>query len=230
MTLVVATPVDGADIWSARVTLGYAENLRMLSHEMPVATVVEYARDVVRARNRVASLVLSEFPAMTHVLWWDDDQWPEDRGIVRKMIDSGEDLIGAPYTSKMLPLRWVHQLLHPCPVAVGGVQAVRAVGFGFTLTTRRCLEDMTAAHRKYRDWPRETRPANLFGQLYESPMLSGGLYTPEDEECLLSEDFSFCKRWRDMGRKVAILCDGGVIFHAGPRGWSAKDLGPRVDT
>lgn len=228
MKLVIATPVDGAEVVSARVTLGWADSIRQLSHEIPIEATTAFAKDVVRSRNRLAALALKAFPDMTHVLWWDDDNWPEDRSIVRKMIDTGEHLIGAPYTNKKPPLRWVHQLLNPCPVAVDGVQEVRSVGFGFTITSRHCLETLSAENRRYRDdalWQGEpVKPSNIFGQLYEPLELRSEHYCPEEEEFLLSEDFSFCKRWRDRGGRVALYCGAGLIHHAGTRGWSAKDM------
>lgn len=217
--LVVATPVDAGEIWSARVSLGYSENLRMLSHEIEIGSVVAYARDVVRARNHAVFRILREFPAMTHTLWWDEDNWPEERRIVTEMIDSGYNVIGAPYTSKKQPLRWIHQHLDPVPPIVNGSLEVRSVGLGFTMMTRWCLEHMVAKHRRYREWPSEDRVANIFGHLYEGPEGCA-----EEDEALRSEDFSFCKRWRALGGRVMLKTDAGIVYHAGPHGWSAREM------
>ena len=223
--LVIATPIDG-DVLTGRVTVAYAESVRALSHEMPVETVVGFAKDVVRARNHLVATVLRDFPKMTHVLWWDEDQWPEDRSIVRKMMASGAHVIGAPYTNKRPPLRWIHQLLSPCPAAMNGVQLVRFVGFGFTMTTRACLEEMSRSAARYRiKHPDGMKVANVFGQLYVAP---DETVTEAEDKMLLSEDFSFCERWRGMGGQVAMLCDGGVIHHAGSHGWSVRDMGKVV--
>ena len=217
--IVVATPVAGAAVWDARVTLGYAENLRWLGKELAIEAVVGVGDDVVRSRNRLAHIALHEFPRMTHVLWWDDDNWPEDRGCVARMLALGVDVVGAPYTVKTSPTRWVHRLLDPCPPERDGLQEVRCVGFGFTLTTRRCLERVSAAERRYTDWPRHVRMSNIFGHLYASEGPD-----PEDD-ALLSEDFSFCKRWRDMGGGVYVYTGAGRIWHSGTKAWSAGDMG-----
>ena len=217
--IVVATPVAGAAVWDARVTLGYAENLRWLGKEVPIEAVVGVGDDVVRSRNRLAHIALHEFPRMTHVLWWDDDNWPEDRGCVQRMIALGVDVVGAPYTRKMSPTTWVHQLLDPCPPEAEGLQPVRSVGFGFTLTSRRCLERMSAAHRRYTDWPRHDRIADLFGLLFEQP----GTSTDPEDEALRSEDYSFCLRWRQMGGAVYVYTKAGRIWHSGTKAWSAGD-------
>ena len=221
--IVIATPVDGANSWSGMVTVGYSESIRALARELPEAMIeaqISFGKDVVRARNRIASVSLREFPRMTHVLWWDDDMWPQDRGCVQRMIALDVDLVGAPYTNKADPTRWIHRTLTPCPPEESGLLEVHCVGFGFTLTSRRCLERMSAAHRRYTDWPRKDKLSNIFGHLYEQPY---GSTDPEDE-ALLSEDFSFCKRWRDMGGKVHIYTGAGQIWHSGAKAWSGGDI------
>jgi hypothetical protein len=218
--LLIATPVRGADIWATSVSVGYSESVRALSREMPVETLsatVTYSCDNIRARNRIAGTVLRDFPHVTHILWWDDDNWPEDRKIVHEMMNSGEDMIAAPYTNKKPPLRWIHQHLEGAE-QIGKMLEVKGVGFGFTMTTRGCLESMTAASRIYTDHPHPHRIGNLFGQLYD----------PVDDEpahdALLSEDYSFCKRWREIGGKVQLYASAGIILHGGARGWSARDM------
>ena len=223
----IATSVRGAEPLAVSVSLGYAESLRALSHELKLDVIpplVAYSDDNIRARNRMAALALREFPKATHVLWWDDDMWPEDRHIVREMMASGEDVISAPYTNKRQPLRWTHQALDPSPPPVDNKQEVRSVGFGFTMTTMRALRTMSADKRtlSYRDHPHEHVIPNLFGMLYDHPLAGG---TGPVEECaLLSEDRSFCKRWRDMGGRVVLKMDVGAIFHAGAHAWSAREI------
>jgi hypothetical protein len=78
---------------------------------------------------------------------------------------------------------------------------------------------MSDAARKYTDIPNPHRVANIFGQLYER--LTPG--NDQEEECLLSEDYSFCKRWRDMGGKIQLFTRAGIIFHAGSHAWSARE-------
>ena len=226
MSLVIATSVRGAEPMAAQVSMGYAESLRALSHEMKlsgtVPPAITYSDDNIRARNRVADLVLREHPAASHVLWWDDDMWPEDRGIVREMMASGEDVISAPYTNKRAPVRWTHVPLDPSPPPAHGRQEVRSVGFGFTMTTLRCLRAMSDSERRYRDWPHAHKPANIFGMLYDPPFEAAPC--AEDEEQLLSEDRSFCKRWRALGGKVMLKVDCGAIFHSGAHAWSAREI------
>jgi hypothetical protein len=221
--LLIATPVRGAEIWSTHVTVGYSESVRALAQEMPVETIpanMFFACDNIRARNRIVAIVLRDFPHVTHVLFWDDDNWPENRAIVGEMMASGEHVISAPYTNKKQPLRWVHQLLNERQEERNNLLEVRGVGFGFTMVSRTCLERMSAAARKYTDLPNPWKVANIFGQLYDPPTPG---CTGEDE-MLLSEDFSFCKRWREMGGRVVLYTGAGIIFHAGTHAWNAREM------
>jgi hypothetical protein len=81
---------------------------------------------------------------------------------------------------------------------------------------------MCAANRRYRDWPNEAVVHNLFGLLYDSA--NEGAYAPEEEQMLLSEDHSFCKRWRRIGGKVMVYMNAGVIAHGGTKTWSVRDM------
>lgn len=228
MTLLIATPVRGGDPFSASVSVGYSEGVRLLSKGMPVETisaVVTFSCDVVRARNRLAAKVLREFPLVTHVLWWDDDQYFEDghdgAKVIREMMDSGEPFIACPYTNKREPMRWVHLPLDPPqPPLREGLLEVRAVGFGMTMTSRACLVKMSQSATVYTDYPSKTRVWNLFGQLFDKVTDTDD---PADET-LLSEDYSFCKRWRDLGGHVMLKPHSGIVYHAGVRPWSARDM------
>ena len=230
MTLLIATSTRGSPL-TAPVSFGYCETKCALFHDIPgieaLPPSIGYQTDNIRARNRMAATVLRDFPHVTHVLWWDDDQWPEDRRIVQEMIACGEDLVSAPYTNKRLPVTWVHQQLYPSPpMGEDGLQDVRAVGFGFTMTSRACLEKMSANARRYTDLPNPHKVANIFGMLYDAPVPG----VAEEEEMLLSEDYSFCKRWRELGGKVKVYGRAGnIIYHAGGYPWSARDIPGSVE-
>lgn len=216
--LLIATPVRGAELPAALVSAGYAEATRALSALVPTHTRLVFALDVVRARNRAVSLLLSEsdLADVTHVLWWDDDQWPEDVTVVPEMMALGLDVVGGAYTNKRAPVRFVHQVWEDRrEVDARGCLDVRGVGMGFTLTSRACLEAMAAKAEWYWDLPREAQCPNIFGQVYDD---FGG------RRVLLSEDFSFCKRWREHGGKVYVYGRAGLIFHAGSHAWNAKEI------
>jgi hypothetical protein len=217
MTLLIATPVRGAELGAATVALGYAEQRAALMSIMPAQGRIVFSLDVVRARNRAAAQVLTEpgLAGVTHVLWWDDDEWPADVRIVRNMMDFDLPLVGAAYTRKRRPTRWVHQEWADGSVPdERGLLDVRSVGMGFTLTSRACLEAMAKDAEWYWDAPTPRECPNLFGQLYDDM---------DGRRVLLSEDFSFCKRWRENhGGKVYAY--DVEMFHAGSHAWSVADM------
>jgi len=210
MTLMVATPVRAAELETAQVSLGYAQFREQLARHVPsYQGIMVFSLDVVRARNRVVGLMFSksEFAEISHLLFVDDDNWCEDIRIVPEMIEACKGVLGAPYTNKREPMRWVHR-----PDGAGGVAGV---GFGFTMVTRECLEALAKEAHWYVDLPQGLRCPNLFGQLYEQV---GGM------EILLSEDFSFCKRAREAGFPVELYEQAGIINHAGGHVWNARQM------
>lgn len=235
-SLIVATPVRAAEMHAASVSLGYAEMLLKLHRLLPVEVLagsLTFATDIVRGRNRIAAKILREHPDATHVLWLDDDQWAEDVAIVPELLALGVDVVGAPYTNKRQPLRWVHQDLPAQGInryfAAGpppreGLVEVAGVGFGFTLTSTACLRQLSAAERVYTDHPNPHRVANIFGQLYHHPAQDQGVEVPEADQALLSEDYSFCLRWRRAGGKVYLYTAAGIVHHAGAHAWSAREM------
>ena len=225
--LIVATPVRAAEMHAASVSLGYAEMLLKLHRLLPVEVLagsLTFATDIVRGRNRIAAKILREIPDATHVLWLDDDQWAEDVAIVPELLALGVDVVGAPYTNKRQPLRWVHQVLSPPAEPGGKLLEVAGVGFGFTLTSIACLRALSATERVYTDHPNPHRVANLFGQLFHHPLEERGAVIPAADQALLGEDYSFCLRWRRAGGKVWLYTRAGLVKHAGAHAWDASQM------
>ena len=225
--LVLATPVRAAELLAASVSLGYAEMVARLHRTIPCEVLdgsITFAADIVRGRNRIAAKVLRELPDVTHVLWVDDDNWCDDVAVIPEMLALGVDVVSAPYTNKRTPLRWIHQHLTPPALMQGDLLEVSGVGFGFTLTSVEALRRLSADARKYTDHPNPHRVANLFGHLYHHPAQDRGELVPDGEQALLSEDFSFCLRWRRTGGKVYIYARGGVIHHAGAHDFTAREM------
>jgi hypothetical protein len=228
MKLVLATPIDGASTQLARVTVGYVQACDALEKHLDAARLpaeLLFGRDVGRARNLAVAIVLRDHPAADYVLWLDDDTWPEDIGCIERMAATGEDVIGAPYTTKRDPARWVHQLLTPCPLPEGDVQRMKFIGMGCTMTSLRCLKRMFAKGRKYTSQEHKIIVSDIFGHLFDKPRPGA----PDEEDAKLSEDFSFVKRWREdhEGRAVVYL-KSGRIMHAGTKAYSETDTAGRV--
>jgi hypothetical protein len=211
--LVIATPLGGADVLCANVSQGYSEHVRALSHEMDAIQVVSYSGSHVHARNRLCAALLREFPDMTTTLWWDSDQWPEDRDLARKMLATGEDIVAAPTTTKERRPKFTHRG-YAGTQPRGEVIDVAGVGFGYTMTSRRCLQQVSLAADVYIEDGQPVR--NCFGHILGK--------NDAGENILMGEDFSFCHRWRSLGGKVTLFLNAGIMHHAGIRSFTARDI------
>ncbi len=225
MSVLIATPVRGSELFATSVSMGYAQFIRRLVEVMPGCDTIQvFSNDTCRARNRIVGHFLTQptLERFTHLLFVDDDNWPEDASIVEKMMALDLDVVMAPTTNKRLPLRWCHQTWEDRETVVeeNGCIDVRGVGMGFTMISRRCLEKLAAAARWYTDLPNALRCPDVFGHLFDR-------LTPGDdpeEETKLSEDYSFCKRWREAGGSVHIYVHAGIIYHTGAHAWSAHEM------
>ena len=219
--LLIATPVRAGDPMCATVSLGYSESVRAASHLFGADVFVAFGLDVVRARNRVVARALREHK-FTHLLWWDDDTWPADVTVIERLIEKGRDFISVPYTNKREPVRWVLRSEELRATDDPEVSTVLGVGLGFSLCSRGMLERLSMAPGvlRYIDRPNDVVTPNIFGMLYEQVQGPNG-----PETLLTSEDYSFCRRWRDIGGTCDIYQGkGNLMMHAGSRAWSGRDI------
>lgn len=215
--LVIATPVDGCSV-TGQVSAGYAIALAKLikdNHGLDVLPAqITYSTDIVRARNRLAAMVLREMPDASHILWWDSDVVPHDLNVVRYMLNTGCAVIGAPYLRKMDYPVWAHRGSPPTEDDYTvGIQLVKSLGFGFTITSTEALRVLAESEhvRSYIDKRAEGPPhrvQGLFDLIYR---------TDEDGDVVQeSEDCSFCWRCRDWGIPVSLyLGPGNLLSHIG---------------
>jgi hypothetical protein len=159
-----------------------------------------------RARNNMTAGFMSKKDA-THLLFIDADIGFEPVDIF-KLLCSNVDVVGGIYPVKSVPVRYVCN-----PVSEGGVQTdhlveVRHVGTGFLLIKRHVIERLQAAHPelKYRDTVGYGAQCEEFMfALFDTAIDASGHY--------LSEDWTFCERWRALGGKVFARTDIRLDHH-----------------
>lgn len=216
MTLVLAASIDGLPE-TATVTNGWAQQF----YRTQCAHYVTYSQDVVRARNRVAQHVLDHIPDATYVLWWDTDMFVESHtALIERLLESGLDVVGAAYPRKRKPRSDVGVPLDMPDV--DGFQAMRAIGFGFTLTSVEALRRLgahpdTLTYTDKHEDGRRIKTKALFGLAYVDVANDIIGCRADGESELVSEDYSFCARWR-------INC-GGAIWMYHPPGFPVKHVG-----
>lgn len=242
--LVVATPCFGGQI-----SVVYAESIFRLQRVLRSTGDIEMKvllKDgdalITRARASLAAQFLDD-PAATHLLFIDADIGFDPAQVLR-LIDCGADMCAAIYPIKRIDwdrvraalqagrtdiaaaaLNYVYEVSDPeAVVARSGFIRVRYAGTGFLMITRDALERMCAQypHLQYRrDHSVEAATAsNNRYALFECMIDETGTY--------LSEDFSFCRRWTDIGGEIwADL--RSALNHVGPmvfRGDLSTQFGP----
>lgn len=237
--ILIVTPVDGPILEAAPVSLGYSMGVRAL--ERANADVLPYSLcfsdDLVRARSRCASMAL-ERDGWDWLLWWDEDVVCRDVAIVEHMTDAARlhrlDMIGAPYPRKRIQAKFPYKPVR-AQLEAGriewsdGVQLVDCLGFGFMLTSRACLTKMSTAyaHEWFTDVregqpPRET--VALFRQIHtDETVVQGPAGLPMRFRDLLSEDYSFCVRWRELGEPIGMYVGpGSPLAHVGMHAYTGQ--------
>ncbi|MCW2273443.1 hypothetical protein GJ654_05630 [Rhodoblastus acidophilus] len=210
--------------------LGFQASLNLLGNESLIT----------RARNLLVSQFLDDASA-THLLFIDADIGFDPRQVAR-MLAFDADVVAGMYPLKLLdwnsglqravdgepvetaPLRYVGS---PCEGAeaearddfVTGTYA----GTGFMMISREALVKMAAAYPQLRYSASHAGPARSGG-----PSVSPNQYAFFD--CMiepetgvyLSEDYTFCRLWRNIGGKVWLDTQGALIhvgaheFHGAP--------------
>lgn len=161
---------------------------------------------IVRARSRLAAAFLAH-PKATHLLFVDADIGFAPKDAFR-LLDAGRDVAAGVYPVKGLDwdrvrraakadaadlqaaaLNYVLRFLPTAGNAVeveGGFARVAYAGTGFMLVRREALQRVVDAHPEL---------------MAEVPMVFETMIEPETGHHL-SEDYAFCRRWRDLGGEI----------------------------
>jgi len=126
-----------------------------------------------------------------HLIMIDSDLcW--ERGALLKLVDAGKSFVAGAYPHRKDPITWsLHLLPNHDGKLIDGLLEVEAVPGGFVCVTRDMLQDMCSAYpeMEFTSSKTEHRCWALFDHVWRGKIR-------------LSEDLSFCARWRDMGGKI----------------------------
>jgi hypothetical protein len=231
--LAIATPCFGGQVSSLYATSIF--KLQRALRSTPEVELVIHMREgdalITRARADLVALFLDD-PAATHLLFIDADIGFEPDQVMR-LLASGGDMVGGAYPIKRVNwdkarkvieeqrpntrsavLDYVLEVEDPERIAVvGGFARVRYAGTGFLMIRRQALERMCRHYASLQFRREHSIADSLAGSpnrfaLFECMIEpASGIY--------LSEDFSFCKRWTDMGGEIWADLESR-LNHVGP--------------
>lgn len=151
-------------------------------------------------RNQCVTDFLST--GCTDLVMLDDDLAWEDGALLR-LLSHDVDVVGGAYPKRQDRIEFPVKRLPGAPVDLAsGLMEVRGLPGGFLRMTRACLDAMTEhyAHLRYFD---RCVPGRQTTALFWIDLALGiDPDSPKDMPEVWGEDFTFCKRWRDMGGKV----------------------------
>ena len=238
--LIVATPCYGG-----MVTQRYMQScmgLLQLGAQLGLRVSIEllgYESLITRGRNTLVARTL-DCPTASHLMFIDADIG-FDPAQVARMLNFGEDVVAGMYPLKLIgwdaaalararageaadtaSLRYVGT---PCSGAalerLQGFVTGEYAGTGFMLIRRSALERMIAAYpeTRYRIAHTAAEPSRSANQyaLFDCTIDSEtGEY--------LSEDYTFCRRWRDIGGRLWLDTQGALI-HVGAHEFAGHPSG-----
>jgi hypothetical protein len=226
--ILIGTPVLGG-----LVGMTYAESLFNLrgaldQHGIQCSFMFTSSSDLEMSRNHIASDAMAE--GYTHLFFVDADMAFRPSALLR-MLSANRPVIGAISVRKKLDLlamlddarkadtqdpAWKRKVISRRMIfsgdpldtvsVEGGIARFNAIGMAVTLieTTalRRMVEDLAL------------KPLAPFAQATKYPLYGFFNRTTDPAGKLLSEDFSFCARWRACGGDIWVLLDEPIL-HAG---------------
>jgi len=155
--------------------------------------------DIAEIRNVVLSIWYDTMPNSTHLLMLDDDMGYSPQ-MVLDMLAFGEPMVGAAYPKRTLPIVWAGSGLGgPDKAQVrGGFMEVEALGMGCFLIRR---DAVTAMIEKF--------PELIADHILLEDFKQHGAHRTlcffdemRAEKGKVSEDISFCRRYRQTGGNV----------------------------
>lgn len=186
--------------------------------------------DVEDIRNYAITKWYDTQQQASHLLMVDSDmRW--NAGMVWDMLQFDQPLTGVMYAKRMFPTQAIGRMKTGAETSdniVSGHLEVAEVGAGVLLIKREVVDKMLAAFPELIDEteyhqvidPLRTEAVKRLLRLFEKKVFpKGHPYAPNGGR--LSEDLSFCYRWREVGGKVWANVHHPVS-HIGPFSWTIR--------
>lgn len=191
ITLLIATPCHGGDVWHEYVISLARTQMILASYGVNVMLMILPGESVItKARNALASRFLKT--NATHMLFVDADMGWEPDAVLR-LLASGRPLCGVAGRRKCEPASYCALLDPAANVGDPSTGLIRAhsVGTGFMLISRDVLEAMALKE-----------PDNFYIDYGSGEKLFNFFENRTHKSHFWSEDYIFCLKWQDCGGEV----------------------------
>lgn len=231
--IVVATPCFGGQVSSIYTTSLLKLQQVALSRGIASIEVQLLGGDalITRARANLVTLFLDN-PRATHLLFIDADLAFEPDQVFR-LLGFGADVTAAAYPVKKIDWAKVRRVIEaklPNPEATSltyvvdfedasrvaihnGFARARYVGTGFLMIRRQALLALCQHHPELKFRVQHANPDPLAGSPHRYALFDTMI--DPDTGMYLSEDYSFCRRWTDMGGEIWVDLESRLV-HVGP--------------
>jgi len=235
MKIMLATPMYGGTAHGGYVC-GVA-TLFGLCALKNIPIVIEYLTHeslIPRARNILVKMFLNN-PDYTHLLFIDADIQFDGNDIL-KLLELDKDIVGMPYAKKLIDWGSIQQqsqnsqgnlsteLLKKCGLSYilrslpnqdpnSPIYEAGEIGTGMMMIKREVFDKMKEAYSDLYALSDDTSRYNMEdieGRKYY--LFFETMLDPENRR-YLSEDYAFCKRWRDIGGKIHIYLPVVTTHH-----------------
>jgi hypothetical protein len=218
LCLVIGTPCYGRQVTD--LYAGSLLKLQMACFQRDVRLIVRMMGSdalITRARQNVVADFLSTESA-THLLFIDADIGFEPEQVFR-LMEFNADVSAAVYPIKRIDWNKIHACVEAkrSPLAASslsymiefaesrvqvtnGFARVAYAGTGFLMIKRKVLLDMVAHYPELKYAHDHKHEDKLAGSPWRSALFN--CMIDQESGVYLSEDFSFCKRWTDMGGEI----------------------------
>jgi hypothetical protein len=203
--ITVATAMTSLGLVQAFAGKGVAAGFSMLSFP-----------DIAELRGMFTTIWYDTMPDSTHLLFIDNDM-AFDPNLVIDMLVFDEPVVGTIYRQRREPTSWAGSGTgDPMTERRGGFMRVEGVGMGCTLIRRDAVTKMIEKYPELIDVRISQHPAaELLGQAGAKRLFRFFEKMDIPERGVISEDLSFCIRWRQCGGDVW----GSIAYkiaHVGP--------------
>jgi len=221
--VLIAVPAFGHMISAATFLTTHHLHGALIQRGIPTGITTLSFPDIAELRSMVLT-IFHDTTDFTHLLMIDSDMgFQPDLVIEQLMMD--EPLVGTIYSHRRLPQTWVGSGTGDSHAARrGNFMEVEGVGMGCTLIRRDLVQKMLAEMPELIDTRISLHPAfDILRSAGCSRLFRAFEKLDIPERGLISEDLSFCIRWRQLGGQVWASI-GHRISHVGQHDFAGRYL------